>query len=416
MLAVCARHGVEAVVARHVHRRRRAARARRRPHGAGARHPLPARRPAAAHDDGRAARTVRATPVAAPACADPAGDAAGAAGAPQHRVEGTHHPPLRPRDPWRHRGAPARRRRRTTVTPTAWCWPSPPTTHGLAIGIGVNPWFGITDPERMAHAVVDEAIRNVVAVGADPELGGAARQLQLGRPAPAVHARRAGRGRAGLLRTRPPRTGAPFVSGKDSLNNEYLGSDGARHAVPPTLVITAIAHHARRRPRRHPRPQAAPATCWCWWATPPAEFGGSHFTMVTGDGADSAGARARCRTARRALPGAAPASCAPGACAAATTSAKAAWPWHSPRWPSAAASAPPRHPAPRRPHHGAVQRVQRPVRVRGGARRPRVVPRRARRAGSRARRRHRRADARASPGMSAVRLDALRAAFQGAPR
>ena len=36
--------------------------------------------------------------------------------------------------------------------------------------------------------------------------------------------------------------GAPFVSGKDSLNNEYTGADGARHAVPPTLVITAVAH------------------------------------------------------------------------------------------------------------------------------------------------------------------------------
>jgi phosphoribosylformylglycinamidine synthase len=32
------------------------------------------------------------------------------------------------------------------------------------------------------------------------------------------------------------------VSGKDSLNNEYVGADGERHAVPPTLVITAIAH------------------------------------------------------------------------------------------------------------------------------------------------------------------------------
>ena len=32
------------------------------------------------------------------------------------------------------------------------------------------------------------------------------------------------------------------MSGKDSLNNTYVGEDGARHAVPPTLVITAIAH------------------------------------------------------------------------------------------------------------------------------------------------------------------------------
>ena len=33
----------------------------------------------------------------------------------------------------------------------------------------MNPWYGLHDPERMAHAVVDEAIRNVVAVGADPD-------------------------------------------------------------------------------------------------------------------------------------------------------------------------------------------------------------------------------------------------------
>lgn len=34
--------------------------------------------------------------------------------------------------------------------------------------------------------------------------------------------------------------GAPFISGKDSLNNEYLGADGLRHAIPPTLLISAI--------------------------------------------------------------------------------------------------------------------------------------------------------------------------------
>ena len=45
----------------------------------------------------------------------------------------------------------------------------PQDTHGIAVGIGVNPWFGLHDPERMAHAVVDEAMRNVVAVGGDPD-------------------------------------------------------------------------------------------------------------------------------------------------------------------------------------------------------------------------------------------------------
>ncbi len=32
----------------------------------------------------------------------------------------------------------------------------------------------------------------------------------------------------------------PFISGKDSLNNEYLGADGKRHAIPPTLLISAL--------------------------------------------------------------------------------------------------------------------------------------------------------------------------------
>jgi phosphoribosylformylglycinamidine synthase subunit PurSL len=34
--------------------------------------------------------------------------------------------------------------------------------------------------------------------------------------------------------------GAPFISGKDSLNNEYMGADGQRHAIPPTLLISAL--------------------------------------------------------------------------------------------------------------------------------------------------------------------------------
>ncbi len=117
----------------------------------------------------------------------------------------------------------------------------PTATEGFAIGIGVNPWYGLHDPEAMAVAVVDEAIRNVVAVGADPERvalldnfswGDPRRPSTLGDLVAAVEGCCAA---AGLYR-------APFVSGKDSLNNEYQGNDGLRHAVPPTLVITAIAH------------------------------------------------------------------------------------------------------------------------------------------------------------------------------
>jgi phosphoribosylformylglycinamidine synthase len=34
--------------------------------------------------------------------------------------------------------------------------------------------------------------------------------------------------------------GVPYISGKDSLNNEYLASDGQRHAIPGTLLISAV--------------------------------------------------------------------------------------------------------------------------------------------------------------------------------
>ncbi|MEY2755997.1 MAG: phosphoribosylformylglycinamidine synthase subunit PurS/phosphoribosylformylglycinamidine synthase, partial [Actinomycetota bacterium] len=106
----------------------------------------------------------------------------------------------------------------------------PTEQHGIALGIGVNPWFGLHDPERMAHAVVDEAMRNVVAAGADPSMvclldnfswGDPRRPTTMGELVMAVQ---------GCCDAADAYR-APFVSGKDSLNNEYLGSDGLRHAV-----------------------------------------------------------------------------------------------------------------------------------------------------------------------------------------
>jgi phosphoribosylformylglycinamidine synthase len=118
---------------------------------------------------------------------------------------------------------------------------APGSTSGLAVGIGVNPWYGLHDPEAMAEAAVDEAIRNVVAVGADPDRVALLDNFSWGdprRPATLGELVAAVEGCCSAAR----RYGAPFVSGKDSLNNEYVGADGHRHAVPPTLVITAVAH------------------------------------------------------------------------------------------------------------------------------------------------------------------------------
>jgi phosphoribosylformylglycinamidine synthase len=111
---------------------------------------------------------------------------------------------------------------------------------GVALGCGINPHYGLTDPYWMALAVVDEALRNVVAVGADPGRAVILDNFCWGDP-------REPDRMAGLVRAAAGcydaalAFGTPFISGKDSLNNEYRTSDGRRTPIPPTLLITALA-------------------------------------------------------------------------------------------------------------------------------------------------------------------------------
>jgi phosphoribosylformylglycinamidine synthase II len=160
----------------------------------------------------------------------------------------------------------------------------PTASHGLAIGIGVNPWYGLHDPEAMAYAAVDEAIRNAVAAGADPDRmalldnfswGDPRRPTTLGELVVAVE------GCCGAAHMH----NAPFVSGKDSLNNEYVGVDGERHAVPPTLVITAVGH-VPDAGRTVTPDLAAPGNLLMLLGTTDPEFAGSHLDMVQDAPAD----------------------------------------------------------------------------------------------------------------------------------
>ena len=152
---------------------------------------------------------------------------------------------------------------------------------GFAIGIGLNPWHGLHDPEAMAYGAVDEAIRNVVAVGGDPDRvalldnfswGDPRRASTLGALVAAVDGCC-----AAAMAYR-----APFVSGKDSLNNEYTGSDGHRHAVPPTLVITAVAH-VPDADRCVTPVLAQPGNVLVQLGTTSREFAGSHLDLVFGE-------------------------------------------------------------------------------------------------------------------------------------
>jgi phosphoribosylformylglycinamidine synthase len=112
-------------------------------------------------------------------------------------------------------------------------------TKGIVLSNGINPEYGKRDAYKMALAVIDEAIRNAVAVGADPERIAILDNFCWGdpkRPETMGSLLEACRGcHDGALLF-----GTPFISGKDSLNNEYLGADGLRHAIPPTLLISAI--------------------------------------------------------------------------------------------------------------------------------------------------------------------------------
>ena len=108
----------------------------------------------------------------------------------------------------------------------------------VALSVGIQPH--IADPYAMAWAAVDEALRNVVAVGGDPDQVALLDNFCWGSP------NRPETLGALVLCARGCHDaavawGAPYISGKDSLNNEYLGEDGQRHAIPGTLLISALA-------------------------------------------------------------------------------------------------------------------------------------------------------------------------------
>ncbi|MBN2474604.1 MAG: phosphoribosylformylglycinamidine synthase subunit PurL [Pirellulales bacterium] len=111
---------------------------------------------------------------------------------------------------------------------------------GIVIACGMNPLYGDFDTYWMAASAIDEAVRNCVAVGADPSRiaildnfcwGNTDRPETLGS---LVRAALACYDVATVL-------GTPFVSGKDSLNNEFR-PEGAEEpiSIPPSLLISAL--------------------------------------------------------------------------------------------------------------------------------------------------------------------------------
>lgn len=111
---------------------------------------------------------------------------------------------------------------------------------GLALGCGINPYYGQIDPYAMAWAAVDEAVRNVVAVGGDPDRVALLDNFCWGNPALPDRLGALVRAAQGC-HDAALAYGAPFISGKDSLNNEYVDPQGNKRAIPPTLLVSSVS-------------------------------------------------------------------------------------------------------------------------------------------------------------------------------
>ncbi len=109
---------------------------------------------------------------------------------------------------------------------------------GVAVACGLNTCYGDVDAYHAAAAGMEESLRNLVCVGAPLGKvavldnfcwGNCAKPENLGSLVRACEACRD----YGLY------YGTPFISGKDSLNNEYAVG-GETIVIPPTLLITAM--------------------------------------------------------------------------------------------------------------------------------------------------------------------------------
>lgn len=157
---------------------------------------------------------------------------------------------------------------------------------GIVLSLGINPEIGRVDPYLMAFANVDEAVRNAVAVGADPDSialldnfcwGNPSRPEELGR---LVRAAEGCRDAALAFQ-------APFISGKDSLNNEYIDPEGRPTPIPGTLLISAVAIIPDVDRAVTMALKRAGDRLFLVGETG-AELAGSHFARMGGMGSDAA--------------------------------------------------------------------------------------------------------------------------------
>lgn len=112
------------------------------------------------------------------------------------------------------------------------------TKKAIVLSNGLNPEYGKIDTYKMAASSIEEAVRNAVCVGADPEKISLLDNFCWGNPnKPEVLGSlvRASQACYDLSKG----FDIPFISGKDSLYNEYTIA-GKTFSIPPALLISAM--------------------------------------------------------------------------------------------------------------------------------------------------------------------------------
>jgi phosphoribosylformylglycinamidine synthase II len=154
---------------------------------------------------------------------------------------------------------------------------------GLTISCGMNPHYGDFDPYWMAASAIDEAVRNCVAVGTDPDRIAILDNFCWGytdRPETLGSLVRAALGcqeTAVAFQT-------PFVSGKDSLNNEFsyeVDGEKTTISIPSTLLISAMGQVNDVQNCVTMDLKQAGSLLYVIGDTH-REFGGSHFGLIVG--------------------------------------------------------------------------------------------------------------------------------------
>jgi phosphoribosylformylglycinamidine synthase len=150
---------------------------------------------------------------------------------------------------------------------------------GLAVGCGINPGYGELSAYDMATNAIDEAIRNVVAVGGDPERTAVLDNFSWGSPEDAENLGALVWACRGCYDAAVG-YGTPFISGKDSLNNEFRTGD-RRIVIPHTLLISAISLVPDVRLCMTMDAKAVGDAIYVVGLTK-NELGGSHYYLVHG--------------------------------------------------------------------------------------------------------------------------------------